>query len=174
MQPTQAQQTYVNNRLRKFWTQIANNFRNHDDYLLFAGTNEVMVDGDYGTPTAEYYTVQNSFNQTFVDAVRATGGNNAVRHLVVQGFNTNIDHAYSFATLPNDSASGRLMMEVHYYDPYNFALNENSQIWQWGSIATHPAATETWANESWVDAQFQKMRARFVDQGVPVIVGEYG
>lgn len=174
MQPTQAQQTYVNNRLRKFWTQIATNFRNHDDYLLFAGTNEVMVDGDYGTPTVEYYTVQNSFNQTFVDAVRATGGNNAVRHLVVQGFNTNIDHAYNFATLPTDSASGRLMMEVHYYDPFNFALNENSQIWQWGSIATNPAATETWANESWVDAQFQKMRARFVDQGVPVIVGEYG
>jgi endoglucanase len=175
MQPTYANQNQVNARITKFWTQIANNFRNHDDYLLFAGTNEVMIDGDYGTPTVEYYTVQNSFNQTFVNAVRATGGNNAKRHLVVQGFNTNIDHAYNFFTVPTDTAANRLMLEVHYYDPYNFALNENSSIWQWGSIATDSSATETWANESYADAQFQKMKSRFVDGlGMPVIMGEYG
>src|SRR5690606_33567511 len=92
MQPTYAQQNYVNNRLAIMWEQIANRFRDYDDRLLFAGTNEVMVEGDYGTPTEEYYTVQNSFNQTFVTTVRATGGRNATRHLVVQGFNTNIDH----------------------------------------------------------------------------------
>jgi endoglucanase len=174
MQPTYAQQAYVNGRLTRFWTQIANNFRNHDDYLLFAGTNEVMVDGDYGTPTVEYYTVQNSFNQTFVDAVRATGGNNATRHLVVQGYNTNIDHAYNFAAIPADPAANRLMMEVHYYDPFNFTINDASSIWQWGAIATDPNATETWANEPYVDAQFQKMKTRFIDNGVPVIMGEYG
>ena len=61
------------------WTQIANRFKNYDQRLLFAGTNEVMVEGDYNTPTVEYYTVQNSFNQTFVSAVRATGGPNANR-----------------------------------------------------------------------------------------------
>ncbi len=174
MQPTYAQQAYVNARLTRFWTQIANNFRNHDDTLLFAGTNEVMVDGDYGTPTVEYYTVQNSFNQTFVDAVRATGGNNATRHLVVQGYNTNIDHAYNFAVIPTDSVANRLMMEVHYYDPFNFTINDASNIWQWGAIATDPNATETWANEPYVDAQFQKMKTRFIDNGVPVILGEYG
>jgi endoglucanase len=65
-------------------------------------------------------------------------------------------------------------MEVHYYDPYNFTLNGNSSIWQWGSIATDAAATETWAGEPYVDAQFQKMKSRFIDQGIPVIVGEFG
>lgn len=174
MQPTYAQQSAVNARLTKLWTQIGNNFRNHDDYLLFAGTNEVMVDGDYGTPTVEYYTVQNSFNQTFVDAVRATGGNNAARHLIVQGFNTNIDHAYNFLTIPMDTIANRLMVEVHYYDPYNFTLNEQSNIWQWGANATNPSATETWANEPYVDAQFQKMKSLFIDEGVPVILGEFG
>ena len=92
MQPTFARQAEANARITKFWTQIADHFKGYDDTLLFAGTNEVMVDGDYGTPKAEYVTVQNGFNQAFVTAVRATGGNNAVRHLVVQGFNTNIDH----------------------------------------------------------------------------------
>eukprot|EP01031_Cornospumella_fuschlensis_P014870 gene14870-18162_t len=77
MQPTFAAQATANARITKFWTQIANNFKSFDDTLLFAGTNEVMVEGDYGTPKAEYVTVQNGFNQAFVTAVRATGGNNA-------------------------------------------------------------------------------------------------
>ncbi|MFG6441863.1 glycoside hydrolase family 5 protein [Roseateles sp. LKC17W] len=174
MQPTYANQALANARITKFWTQIANNFKGYDDTLLFAGTNEVMKDGDYGTPTVEYYTVQNGFNQAFVNAVRATGGGNLARHLIVQGFNTNIDHTVNFATLPTDPAAKRLMMEVHFYDPYNFTLNENSTIWQWGAAATSAANTEAWANEAFVDAQFQKMKTRFVDAGVPVILGEFG
>lgn len=173
-QPTYAEQAVVNARLTKYWTQIANNFKAYDDHLLFAGTNEIMVTDVYSAPTTENCAVQNSFNQTFVNAVRATGGNNATRFLVVQSYNTNIDHALSCnATLPTDSATHRLMMEVHYYDPFNFTLNTSSTIWQWGAIATNPAATETWANESYTDAQFQKMKTNFVDKGVPVILGEY-
>ena len=174
MQPTYARQATVNARLARFWTQIADNFRNHDDGLLFAGTNEVMVAGDYGPPTAEYAAVQNSFNQTFVDAVRATGGNNATRFLVVQGFNTNIDFTVAATTMPADPVPDRLMMEVHYYDPYDFTLNAASVIWQWGASASDAKATEPWADEAHVDAQFEKMKTRFVDRGIPVILGEFG
>ncbi|MBN1952659.1 MAG: cellulase family glycosylhydrolase [Bacteroidales bacterium] len=174
MQPTYAGQDYVNTRLAAMWRQIATYFRDYNDYLLFAGTNEVMVDGDYGTPTPEYYTVQNSFNQTFITTVRATGGRNAYRHLVVQGFNTNINHTVSYAVIPEDTASNRMMMEVHYYDPYNFALNENSGITQWGEIATDPSKTDSWGNEDYADGQFQKMKTNFIDKGIAVIVGEYG
>lgn len=173
MQPTNAQKDYVNNRLNIMWTQIATHFKNYDNRLLFAGTNEVMVDGDYDTPTAEYYTVQNSFNQTFVTAVRATGGNNNTRFLVVQGFNTNIDHTVNFAQMPTDSATDRLLMEVHYYDPFNFTLNENSNITQWGKNTIDPNKTETWANEDYMDAQFLKMKTHFIDQGIGVILGEF-
>jgi endoglucanase len=173
MQPTYAQQAMVNARITKFWTQIANNFKAYDDTLLFAGTNEVMVTNVYSAPTVENQTVQNSFNQTFVNAVRATGGNNAARHLVVQGYNTNIDWTVSYAVVPTDTVASRLSMEVHYYDPYDFTLNTSSNIWQWGAGATDPNATETWANEAYADGQFQKMKTRFVDQGIPVILGEY-
>jgi len=174
MQPTYADQAAVNARLTTYWTQIANHFEAYDDHLLFAGTNEVTITNVFSAPTAENCTVQNSFNQTFVNAVRATGGNNATRYLVVQGYNTNIDYTLSCnATLPADTATQRLMMEVHYYDPYNFTLNTDSTVWQWGSIATQPSATETWANEAYTDAQFQKMKTHFVDKGVPVILGEY-
>ncbi|KQW49681.1 MULTISPECIES: glycoside hydrolase family 5 protein [unclassified Roseateles] len=174
MQPTLAAQAMANARITKFWTQIANHFKGHDDTLLFAGTNEVMVTDDYSTPKAEYVMVQNGFNQAFVAAVRATGGNNAMRHLVVQGFNTNIDHTLAFAVMPTDSARDRLMMEVHYYDPFNFTLNEKSTTWQWGAGATDPKAREAGFDEAWADAQFQKMKTAYVDKGIPVILGEFG
>jgi endoglucanase len=174
MQPTYAQQAYVNNRLGIMWKQIATHFRDYDYHLIFAGSNEVMLDGDYGTPTAEYYTVQNSFNQTFVTAVRTTGGKNAYRYLAVQGFNTNINHTVDFAEIPEDVTANRLLMEVHFYDPFNFTLAEANTITQWGANATDPALTETWANEAYVDAQFERMRTNFIDNGVGVILGEYG
>jgi len=165
--PFYSNQQSLNKRLSTMWTQIANHFRNYDHRLLFAGTNEVMNDGDYGTPTQEMVSVQNSFNQTFVNAVRATGGKNADRYLVVQAFNTNIDHAVNFFVLPNDTVSNRLFIEVHYYDPYNFTLNPDNITTQW------PSTSETWANEAWVDGQMRKMKTKFVDQGVAVILGEY-
>jgi len=172
--PTYDRQAAINARLTKFWTQIATAFKDDDDTLLFAGTNEVGQDNTYGPPTAEYAAVQNGFNQTFVNAVRATGGNNALRHLVVQGYFTNIDNTAAFNTVPKDTVANRLFMEVHYYDPYDFTLNNDSKIWQWGATATDPSAVETWANESWADAEFQKMKTTFGDKGVPVILGEYG
>jgi endoglucanase len=174
MQPTYAEQDYVNERLAIMWAQIANRFNDYDKRLLFAGTNEVLVEDDYGTPTEEYYTVQNGFNQVFVDTVRATGGNNASRFLIVQGFNTNIDHTVNFAVMPTDPAHDKLLMEVHYYDPFNFTLNEDSTITQWGSTATDPAKAESWAHEDFLNAQMQKMQDKFVANGIGVILGEYG
>ena len=88
--PLFSYQTAVNQKQRAFWTQIATTFRDYNERLLFAGTNEVHA--DYGTPTTEHITVQQSYNQTFVNAVRATGGNNASRTLVVQTYNTNVWH----------------------------------------------------------------------------------
>ncbi|MDG0855136.1 glycoside hydrolase family 5 protein [Roseateles puraquae] len=174
MQPTRARQAEANRRITRFWTQIGRRFQDHDDTLLFAGTNEVMVEGDYSPPKPEYVAVQNGFNQTFVDAVRATGGNNATRHLIVQGFNTNIDHTIAHAVMPRDTVRDRLMMEVHYYDPYEFTLDEKSAIWQWGAAARDAKATAPWGDAAHADAQFRKMKARFIDRGIPVILGEFG
>jgi endoglucanase len=167
-------QAALNARLTGLWIQIANAFKDYDEHLVFAGTNEVGMESLYTPPTDEYAAVQNSFNQTFVTTVRATGGNNAKRHLVVQGYNTNIDHTLKYAVMPKDSATHRLMMEVHYYDPYDFTLNGESKIWQWGAIAKDSAASQTWADEPWVEKEFASLQKRFVDQGVPVLVGEYG
>ena len=174
MQPTYARQDYVNNRLAVMWRQIAVHFRDYGDHLLFAGMNEVMVTNNYNTPTKEYYTVQNSFNQTFVNTVRSTGGRNYYRYLVVQGFNTNIDYTVDYFAIPKDVTPDRLMIEDHYYDPYDFTLNPNSNITQWGKNAADPSKTETWANESYADGKFNELKTHYVDKGYGVILGEYG
>ncbi|HJP69143.1 MAG TPA: cellulase family glycosylhydrolase, partial [Sphingomicrobium sp.] len=137
------------------------------------GTNEIYV--DFGTPSQENCSVQSGFNQVFVDAVRATGGNNASRMLIAQGYGTDIENTINIcgAPVPKDSTAGHLMMEFHYYAPYDFALNAQSNIWQWGSISTDPSVTETWANEAYVDGEFQKLETTYADKGIPVIIGEY-
>jgi endoglucanase len=173
MQPTYAQQRYVNRRLWFMWRQIATAFRDYGDHLLFAGTNEVMVTNQYGTPSVENYTVQNSFNQEFVLAVRSTGGRNAYRNLIIQGYNTNIDYTVAFLKIPRDYIANKLIVEVHFYDPFTFTIQQNSKITQWGKDATDPSKVEAWGNEDHVDGQFKKMENTFVDKGIPVIVGEY-
>ena len=116
------------------------------------------------------------FNQVFVNAVRATGGNNASRTLITQGYTTDINYTIDIcgAPVPADTAAGRLMMEFHYYDPFDFSLNTGSSIWQWGSIATDPNAEEAAFNEAYVDAQMQKLKTTYSDKGIPIIIGEFG
>jgi aryl-phospho-beta-D-glucosidase BglC (GH1 family) len=169
--PVFASQTAVNVKQQAYWTQIANTFKTYDQHLLFAGTNEVHA--DFGTPSAENITVQQSYNQTFVNAVRATGGNNASRTLVVQTYNTNMQHGLTFFSLPTDTIANRLIVETHYYDPFDFTLNLSGSCLFWG--APFPAQSAcTWAYEPYVTDLYSQVRAKWVDQGIPVIIGEYG
>ncbi len=175
LQPTYSGRAAAEAKFKNFWNQIAIAFKDFNHSLLFAGTNEVHVTNEYGPPTDENAEVQNGFNQIFVNTARATGGLNSKRWLVVQSYNTDIDAAVKVNTkMPTDKTKGRLMMEVHYYSPYNFTLNEKSSIWQWGKNAADSSAKDTWGDEDYVDSQFLKIKKAFVDKGVPVLLGEYG
>lgn len=168
--PFYSYQNAVNQKQYAYWTQIANTFKNYNERMLFAGTNEVHA--DYGTPTSEHIAVQQSYNQTFVDAVRATGGNNASRTLVVQTYNTNPWHGLNYFSLPSDSIANRLIVEIHHYDPYDFTINPNGPCLAWG--APYPQYSQcSWAQEAYHDDLFSQVRARWVDNGIPVIIGEY-
>ncbi len=81
--------------------QIASHFKDHGSDLIFESMNEIH-DG-YDAPDPVYYDIINNLNQKFVDTVRATGGNNAERSLVVPGYNTNIDYTLAGFTLPTDT-----------------------------------------------------------------------
>jgi endoglucanase len=170
--PTYAKQVAVNAKQKALWEQIAVYFRAYDEHLLFAGTNEVHA--DYNTPTTENLTVQMSYNQTFVNAVRSTGGKNAYRNLIIQSYNTNISYAGSYLKVSTDAVSNKLMVEVHYYDPYDFTLNTTNTIYLWGASYAQYGSISTWGQEDYVQSQFQSMKTNFVDKGYPVILGEFG
>jgi endoglucanase len=144
---------------------------------MFAGANEPNVK----TPTQ--MEVLLSYHQTFVDAVRSTGGRNAHRVLVVQGPNTDIETTHNLMTrMPTDTVPNRMMAEVHYYTPYNFTgLTEDqswgNQFYYWGKgfhSTTDTAHNATWGEEDTVDSLFSLMKQQFVDKGIPVVVGEFG
>lgn len=168
--PTYDKQAEVNKKQKALWEQIAVYFRDYDEHLLFAGTNEVHA--DYNTPSAENIEVQQSYNQTFVNAVRSTGGKNTWRNLIVQSYNTNIDYAVDYMKMPSDPTANRIMAEVHFYDPYEFCLQEANTVFLWGKDFTG-AGTASWGQEDWVDKQFGRMKANFADRGIPVVLGEY-
>ncbi|HWA27473.1 MAG TPA: cellulase family glycosylhydrolase [Lacunisphaera sp.] len=166
----------INAKMQSYWTQIATAFAGYDDRLLFAGANEPNC----GT-AAQWATLRSYYN-TFISAVRATGGNNASRWLVIQGPDTNIDKTYDWVSvLPTDSATGKLMVEVHFY-PFQWTIMTKDESWGkmfyfWGQGYHSPTMLDrnsTWGEEAYVDEQFQKMATKFVNQGVPVIVGEWG
>lgn len=167
----------VNARQRAHWTQIANYFKDYDEHLMFASANEPPVSN------ATQMSILLSYHKTFINAVRATGGNNSSRTLIVQGPSTDIDKTYSLMnTMPKDQISGRLMVEVHYYTPSQFCLLNSDADWgkmfyYWGQgnhSTTDTIRNATWGEESDMDKTLNKIKTKFIDNGIPVIIGEYG
>jgi endoglucanase len=166
-----------NAKQQAFWEQIATHLRDFDEHLLFASANEPNVEN------ATQMAVLSSYHQTFVDAVRSTGGKNSYRVLIVQGPSTDIEKTNNLMTsLPTDEIADRLMAEVHFYTPFQFCLLTKDESWgkmfyYWGGnyhSTTDLTRNATWGEESTVDSQFKMMKTKFVDKGIPVIMGEYG
>lgn len=172
-------QTEIKDKYGKVWTQIADRFKDYDQHLIFESMNEEF-NNDYGKPDEKAYDNINAYNQIFVDSVRATGSNNEKRWLLLPGWNTNIDYTagddYNFK-IPTDKgckADGkRIMISVHYYDPFNFTIDENKTAkTQWGKYAVKNY--DNWGQEDHVDSQMALLNKKFVSQGYPVVIGEFG
>ncbi|WP_278459760.1 glycoside hydrolase family 5 protein [Ruminococcus bicirculans (ex Wegman et al. 2014)] len=172
-------QTEIKDKYGKVWTQIADRFKDYDQHLIFESMNEEF-NNDYGKPDEKAYDNINAYNQIFVDSVRATGSNNEKRWLLLPGWNTNIDYTagddYNFK-IPTDKgckADGkRIMISVHYYDPFNFTIDENKTAkTQWGKYAVKNY--DNWGQEDYVDSQMALLNEKFVSHGYPVVIGEFG
>lgn len=146
------------------WTQIAEEFRDYPYNLIFEGYNEYLGGGQFDAngnlvepERADGFKMANTLNQTFVDAVRATGGNNAERVLIVSGYWTNIDLTTSAEfIIPTDTVSDRLMVSVHYVD--------NAMYW------SNKIGGQEWLN--YINSQCELLKKAFTDKGIPVFLGE--
>jgi endoglucanase len=162
----------VNAKQKAYWEQIASALRDFDEHLMFASANEPNADD------ATKMGVLLSYHQTFVNAVRSTGGKNTYRCLVLQGSSEFI----SVNSFPTDPTPNKLMFEEHNYTPFQFcALGEDASwgkmfyYWGEGNHSTiEPDRNPTWGEESEQIKWFDKMKSMFIDKNIPVLMGEYG
>lgn len=163
---------------KAMWQQIAERFRDYSDYLIFESANEELGGRfDENSPLYcsdsvvtyltddERYALTNEINQTFVDVVRATGGNNATRFLLIAGYSTNIDQTCDDRfQMPKDTADSKLMVSVHYYDPWSYCgASSAASATKWGKVSDY----------EYLDQQLAKM-TKFTEAGYGVVIGEYG
>lgn len=164
----------IEDQIEKVWTQIAEYFKDYDDFLVFESFNEIH-DGSWGwgtnrTDGGAQYAVLNGWNQVFVDAVRATGSNNTTRMLGVPGYVSDPDLTVNYFTMPTDSyAENRIMVAVHYYAPTDFSLSNTYN--EWGHTGSNTAG---WGDEDYVTETFSALYDTFIANGIPVYIGETG
>lgn len=157
-------------RFSSLWKNIAEHFREYGDKLIFEGFNEMLDrDGHWGgAGSTEEYKAHNDFNQLFVDTVRATGGNNSHRNLMVQIYSGVCgEGAFENFLLPKDTTEGHLIIQVHNYDPQPFT---------WTSV-DYAEPTDKWGTEKEkedVEQLFAALAEFSESHNAPVIVGECG
>ena len=154
-------------RFEAIWRQIAEEFKDYDDHLLFEGYNEMLDKfGSWGyaslmNPTGydEDYArssnkALNDYAQSFVNVVRSTGGNNLYRNLVVNTYcgTSGGMEPLTEIKVPQDEVDGHLLIGVHAY--YTFASLET--------------------NKNTFDNTIQDLNTYLVPKGVPIIVSEWG
>ncbi len=149
------------------WNEISNYFKDYDEHLVFEGMNEVRWNSTAGQAyTAEDYNILNTFNSAFVDTVRATGGNNADRLLLLPGADTDMTSTCSSSyVVPDDDM---VAVSIHYYIPQQWCIATKGTTWGYA---------DTWGTDAEIQKvynDFNSMKSYFVDKGIPVIIGEYG
>lgn len=155
----QEQASYI---LERVWTQIAERFQDYDEHLIFEGMNEPRKKGttvEWNGGDQEGWDVVNHLNSVFVDTIRRSGGNNPYRILMIPSYAANCWEGIKHVEIPEDR--GKIILSVHAYEPYNFALNTTG--------------TGVWNNDTWnIDTIMKNLDSMFVSKGIPVIIGEFG
>lgn len=154
----------VKKKIKKLWTQIANRFESYGERLIFEGMNEPRwknTNYEWNGGNAEGRRVVNAYNECFVETVRATGGNNRYRALMIPTYAASSSGLDGF-TVPQDKS---VIVSVHAYSPYNFAMN--------------PSGTTKFDPNNTSDTQELTLLAgtlydRFISKGTGVIIGECG
>lgn len=158
--------------LTAIWTQIGEHFRDADEHLIFETMNEPRVEGSayeweinaQNPDCIASLEVVNELNQAALNAIRATGGNNAQRYVIISPYAGSPGAAMTSAfRLPEDSAEGKLIVSIHAYTPYSFALSKTSGV-----------SAFTKAHENEIVSLMKSLNYRFLKKGIPVVIDEMG
>jgi endoglucanase len=174
--PTYQYKEENNQKLALLWLNIASEFAQYDYRVAFAGTNEVHIKDNWGKPTAENLAVQNSYNQTFIDVVRATGGNNLQRHLIVQTYVCNPEFGINNGDfiIPTDvegNGNNYMSVEFHYYNPWDYAGECKYNFW--GAPYKDKGETSPSSEKTMIDF-LDRLVTTWGNKGLGLIMGEWG
>ena len=176
--PSQAELETSKAYVTAIWTQVAERFRDYDEHLIFENLNEPRLkDTAYEwqcnpriPEVAESMDCINILNQTMVDAVRAAGGLNETRYIMVSGYDASPEGVMNDRfTLPEDTANDRLIISTHAYIPYSFALQAPGEG---GSTAKWDIKNRS--DITVIATAMENLYKRFVSKGIPVVMGEFG
>jgi len=167
----EAKDKYIN-----LWTQIANEFKDYNDYLIFESMNEIYF-FDYESYAYDFDTLFN-LNQAFVDTIRNSGGNNIKRLLIVAGAYDDLDMTCSSDYKIPVDPSNKLAVSLHYYNPSPFTREYYFDPYNWtdenGNVYNNEPAL-SWGNQDeyfQIITDFELMKNCFVNKGIPVIISE--
>lgn len=159
--PTESEYSQDSQKLIAIWEQISERFKNYGDRLLFEGMNEprtIDSEKEWVGGTPEERAVINRYEQDFVNTVRASGGNNSERTLIITSYAASAETAaIDDITIPDDK---NIIVSVHYYAPWKFSEGMESDF------------TDEGKKE--LDNKFAELKQKFIDKGTPVIIGEFG
>lgn len=149
-------------QLGKLWEQIAERFKGYGERLIFEGVNEPRLRGESAewNGTKESREIVNQYAETFVKTVRASGGNNADRALMVTPYAAS-SNPENLKALKIPENAGNIIVSVHAYLPYSFALDTK------GTNVYNP-------NNNEIPGLFKNIKTIFLDNDIPVIIGEFG
>ncbi|AAK78802.1 endoglucanase [Clostridium acetobutylicum] len=163
--PTYNKEAASTDELTKVWGQIANRFKDYDSHLIFETLNEPRIVGspeEWNGGTAESRDVINKFNLTAVNTIRSTGSNNSSRFIMVPTYAASTaTAAMNDLVIPNNDK--RVIVSLHMYAPYSFAMDPKGTS-HWGGEADKDA----------LDGQLNAIYNKFVKNGQPVVIGEFG
>jgi len=161
--PTYAEGDAVKSRLSKLWTQIATRFQNYSDYLIFETLNEPRYEDtpqEWTGGTAEGRDMVNQYHQVALDAIRATGGNNPERYVMISSYAAStLPVAINALKIPNND--DKAIVSLHSYFPFPFTLGGTDTTW--GTASDKQA----------LDSEMDKIKTKFLDNGIPVVLGEW-
>ena len=174
--PTYQYKEENNQKLALLWMNIASEFAQYDYRVAFAGTNEVHIRDNWGKPETENLAVQNSYNQTFIDVVRATGGNNLKRHLIVQTYVCNPDFGlyngdFIIPTDTEGNGNNYMSVEFHYYTPWDYA--GECKFNYWGQPYKDKVEASPSDEQTMTDF-FDRVVSTWSDKGLGIVIGEWG
>jgi len=167
---TKKEKTASITMFRKIWGQIAYNFQNYNEKLIFEGLNEPRTYGssaEWSGGTTIEHKYLNEHYKVFVETVRACGGNNDKRFLILNTYAASgLSTAMSALTIPADTAQNKIIISYHAYEPNDFALNKNNSVTTWNR--NRPSDTST------ITGRIVLAYNLFIKNGIPVIIGEFG